>query len=94
MAIDRQLLRTLGMRASDNPIDMGYTFTEEGKRWTIDALEQLRYTGPAPVTIEEFTFQVNLQKLTNEIITFERIRKALGYLTFVKTASSNKAGRH
>jgi hypothetical protein len=82
MAIDRQLLRTLGMRASENPIDLAYTFTEEGKRWTIDALEQLRYSGPAPVTIEEFTFQVNLQKLTNEIITFERIRKALGYLTF------------
>ncbi|MGA3083052.1 MAG: hypothetical protein ABSD44_17005 [Terracidiphilus sp.] len=82
MAIDRQLLRTLGMRASENPIDLAYTFTEEGKRWTLDALEQLRYSGPAPVTIEEFTYQVNLQKLTNEIITFERIRKALGYLTF------------
>ena len=82
MAVDRQLLRTLGMRASDNPIDMAYAFTEEGKRWTIDALEQLRYTGPAPVTLAEFTYQVSLQKLTNELITFDRIRKALGELTF------------
>jgi hypothetical protein len=40
MAVDRQLLRALGMRASDSPIDMGYAFTEEGKRWTIDALER------------------------------------------------------
>jgi hypothetical protein len=82
MAVDRKLLRTLGMRASENPIDMSFAFTDEGKRWTIDALNRLRYTGPAPVTLEEFTYQVSLQKLTNERITLERIRKALGELTF------------
>ncbi len=83
LAVDRQLLRTLGMRSSNNnPIDMSYAFTEEGKRWTIDALEQMRYSGPAPVTLAEFTYQVNLQKLTNERITFKRIRRSLGDLTF------------
>ncbi|MGD0941219.1 MAG: hypothetical protein ABR905_16055 [Terracidiphilus sp.] len=82
MAVDRQLLRTLGMRDSSSAIDMNYTFTDEGKRWTIDALERLRYTGPAPVTLEEFTLQVSLQKLTNELVTFERIHKGLGELTF------------
>jgi len=61
-------------------VDMCYTFTEEGKRWTIDALERMRYVGPAPVTLEEFSYQVNIQKLTNETITFERIRKSLGEL--------------
>ena len=40
------------------------------------------YVGPAPVTLEEFTYQVSLQKLTNELVTFERIREALGELTF------------
>ena len=82
MAVDRQLLRTLGSHHSDNPIDIGYVLTDAGKRWTIDALERLRYVGPAPVTIEEFTEQVNHQKLTNEIVPFERIREALGGLTF------------
>jgi hypothetical protein len=82
MAVDRQLLRTLGSRGSSNPIDMCYAFTDEGKRWTIDALERLRYTGPAPVTLEEFTYQVSLQKLTNELVTIERIGKGLGELTF------------
>ena len=61
---------------------MGYTFTDEGKRWTIDSLERLSYAGPAPVTLEEFTYQVSVQKLTNERVTFERIRAALGELTF------------
>ena len=82
MAVDRQLLRALGCASADNPIDMSYAFTDEGKRWTMDALERLRYAGPAPVTLEEFTYQVSVQKLTNERVTFERIRTALGELTF------------
>jgi hypothetical protein len=82
MAVERQLLHTLGSRYSDNPIDLSYAFTDEGRRWTLDALQRLRYTGPAPVTLEEFNDQVNLQKLTNELVTFEGIRKAIGDLTF------------
>ena len=38
MAVDRHLLRTLGVRGSDSMIDMSYVLTDEGKRWTIDAL--------------------------------------------------------
>jgi hypothetical protein len=82
MAVDRQLLRTLGTRYNDSLVDMNYTLTDEGRRSAIDAMQQSRYLGPAPVTLEEFSEQVNLQKLTNETITFERIRKALGALTF------------
>lgn len=81
MAIDRKLLQTLGTRESENLLDMKYTFTEAGQRWALDALKQLRYIGPAPVTIEEFSEQVNLQKITNETITFNRIRGGLGDLT-------------
>jgi hypothetical protein len=82
MAVDRQLLRALGMGDAHSPIDMRYAFTEEGKRVAIDALERLRYVGPAPVPIEDFIEQVSRQKPTNERVTFDRIRKALGSLTF------------
>ena len=79
MAVDRKLLINAGLaQRAGNLADMSYTFTEEGRRWTIDALNRVGYTGPAPVTLEEFTDQVNLQKLTNEVVTFERIRKAIG----------------
>jgi hypothetical protein len=84
MAIDRHLLHTLGSRLSDNPLDMSYTFTDAGKRWVQDALKQMRYSGPAPVTIDEFTHQVNLQKVTNELVTYDSIRKAFGDLTFAE----------
>lgn len=81
-AVDRQLLQSLGTRQSSNLLDMAYALTEEGRRWTIDALERVHYVGPAPVKIEDFTEQVNLQKLTNETITMERINRAIGELEF------------
>ena len=82
MAIDRQLLHALGTRDSKNPHDVSYAITDGGRRWVLDALDQSRYAGPAPVTLEEFTAQGNVQKVTNELVTFERIRKCLGDLTF------------
>jgi hypothetical protein len=82
MGVDRQLLHTLGSRDSESLLDMSYVFTDQGRRYTLDALEQSRYTGPAPVTIEEFNTQVNLQKVTNEVVSYERIRIAFGDLTF------------
>ncbi len=82
MAIDRQLMHALGSRDPANPRDVSYAITDTGRRWVLDALEQSRYAGPAPVTLDEFTAQINLQKVTNERITFDRIRKSLGPLTF------------
>jgi hypothetical protein len=82
MAVDRQLLRTLGSRDGGTVAEMCYTFTERGQQWTLDALQQGRYAGPAPVTLEEFAHRVSLQKPTNEIVTYERIQKAISDLLF------------
>ncbi|MFZ0663951.1 MAG: hypothetical protein WAM66_14775 [Acidobacteriaceae bacterium] len=82
MAVDRQLLHTLGTRESDNIAEMSYAFTERGRKSALDALQQGRYAGPAPVTLEEFTDRVSLQKVTNEVVTYERIRQAISDLTF------------
>jgi hypothetical protein len=82
MAVDRKLLMTLGSRDNSSLADLAYMFSEDGRRWALDALGRVGYAGPAPVTIEEFTYQVNLQKLTNEVVTFDRIRKATAELTF------------
>ena len=84
LAVDRKLLFSLGRRATDVPSgspEMNYAVTEEGKRWTLDVMNQSRYAGPAPVTLQEFTDQVNQQKLTNELVTCDRIRHAMSDLT-------------
>ena len=82
MAVDRKLLQSLGVRGTDRVGGASYSFTDEGKRWTLDALGQVGYIGPAPVPLDQFNDQVMHQKLTNEIITFDRIRKSIGSLTF------------
>ena len=81
LAIERQLLYTLGSRNSDSPIGMTYALTDEGRRWTQEAIKRSGYVGPAPVPLADFVDRVSLQKPTNERITAERIRKALSELT-------------
>ncbi len=82
MAVDRKLLQSLGVRGADKVGGASYGFTEGGTRWALDALGQVGYVGPAPVPLDQFNGQVLHQKLTNEVITFDRIRKSIGSLTF------------
>jgi hypothetical protein len=79
VATERKLLYTRGLRP-DNLTDMNYSMTEEGRRWAMDALQRSQYVGPAPVTLDEFCDRVNLQKITNEVVTPERVRESLNDL--------------
>ncbi len=81
LAIERQLLYTLGSRNSESPIGITYALTEEGRRWSQDAIKRSGYVGPAPVPLKDFVERVRLQKPTNERITAERIQTALKELT-------------
>jgi hypothetical protein len=82
MAVDRKLMQSLGVRGADRIGGASYDFTDAGKRWALDAVGQVGYVGPAPVPLDQFNDQVIHQKLTNEVITFDRIRKSVGSLTF------------
>ena len=77
MAVDRHFMHTLGTGETDSPIDLRYALTDEGRRWTVDALDRLRYYGPAPVPIGDFSDQVDRQKLTGEVITIKRVQDAV-----------------
>jgi hypothetical protein len=81
LAIERQLLYTLGSRNMESPVGINYAITEEGRRWSQSAIRRSGYIGPAPVTLADFTERVNLQKPTNERISSERILKAVSELT-------------
>jgi energy-coupling factor transporter ATP-binding protein EcfA2 len=80
MAIERQLLYTLGSHHSEAILDTRYALTDEGRRWTVDALQRSGYVGPAPVSLADFVERVNLQKPTNERINVEKVRDAVGEL--------------
>jgi DNA polymerase III delta prime subunit len=76
MAISRNLLSALGTNGSV----LRYELSEQGRHWALEAMKVSQYTGPAPVPLEKFCRRVKLQKVTNDLVTFESIRKALkGY---------------
>ncbi|MGB8029791.1 MAG: hypothetical protein WCF30_08995 [Terracidiphilus sp.] len=85
IAIERQLIYTLGAVSSDSVLDMRYAMTDEGKRWTLEALQRSGYIGPAPVTLAEFIDRVNMQKPTNERVTMDQVHKAIKELTIDET---------
>jgi DNA polymerase III delta prime subunit len=77
MAVSRNMLVAMG--SSGGGI-MRYELSEQGRRWAVEAMKTSQYTGPAPVTLEEFCARVRLQKITNDSVTFDTIRLALaGY---------------
>jgi hypothetical protein len=52
-----------------------FTLTAAGRTYALDALEQSQYTGAAPVSLEALTERVLLQRITNERIDREDIRR-------------------
>jgi len=84
IATERKLLYARGLRP-DNSALMNYALTEEGTRWATDALQRSQYTGPAAVTLEQYIDRVNLQKITNEVVTFTRIRQNISDLAMEDT---------
>ncbi len=77
MAIDRQLLYTLGTRNPQSAVGIVYALTEEGRRWTQEAISRSGYVGPAPVPLADFVEMMALQKPTNERISPDRVREAV-----------------
>jgi hypothetical protein len=84
IATERKLIYARGVSAG-NTAAMNYALTDEGMRWATDALQRSQYTGPAPVTLEEFNERVNMQKITNEVVTFQRVRQSISDLAMENT---------
>jgi SpoVK/Ycf46/Vps4 family AAA+-type ATPase len=74
MAIDRKLVEALGT-SGKAVMELRYSLTDTGRRWATEAIEQCRYVGVAPITIEEFQDRVVSQKITNERIGKEELSK-------------------
>ncbi len=89
-AVERKLLYAKGVRP-DNSTVMTYDLTDEGRRWAMDALNRSQYTGPTPVTLEQFNERVNMQKITNELVTFDRVNENLRDLA-METSLIEQAG--
>lgn len=58
--------------------DAGYVYgiTDKGARHARDSMDRIAYTGPGPVTFEEYTKSVLAQTVRNVVVTQENIREA------------------
>lgn len=59
---------------------MRYALTNAGRERASEALRRCEYIGPVPVPLETYQIQVQKQTITNEVISIEKLRKALSHL--------------
>jgi hypothetical protein len=59
---------------------MRYALTNAGKERASEALRRCEYIGPAPVPLDIYQVQVQKQTITNEIISMEKLKRALSHL--------------
>jgi len=57
-----------------------YALTNAGKERASEAMRTCEYIGPVPVPLETYQVQVQKQTITNEIISIEKLKKALSHL--------------
>lgn len=58
-------------------IEINYTLSAEGRKMLADACEQSLYLGPLPVPLSAYRQMVEKQRVSNEVITAEQIRRGL-----------------
>ena len=78
-AKERKLVEVLGLADPRRSI-YRYALTAPGRELAIEALQQCKYTGPAPVPLEAYRAQVAAQSLGRDQITPSSIAKVLAHL--------------
>jgi len=60
--------------------ELRYELTDQGRRWALDALNQSRYVGPAPVPLSDYQAQIMKQSIELETVTRDTLTRALSHL--------------
>ena len=59
---------------------MRYALTNLGKERASEAMRLCEYIGPAPIPLEVYQTQIQKQTITNEVVSVEKLRKAMAHL--------------
>jgi hypothetical protein len=59
---------------------MRYALTNAGKERASEALRRCEYIGPIPIPLETYQTQVQKQTITNEVISIEKLKRAMSHL--------------
>ncbi|HTN72037.1 MAG TPA: ATPase [Methylomirabilota bacterium] len=66
--------------SENNVTIMRFALTNAGRTRAAEVLRRCEYIGPAPVPLLTYQLQVQKQTITNEIISIDRLQKALSHL--------------
>jgi len=76
-ATDRKLIEPLSSAGGiDLHAEMRYGLTRAGREYAIDCFQRGQYFGPAPVTFEAYSDRIQRQRVTNEIVSRDRLDAA------------------
>ena len=59
---------------------MRYALTNAGRERASEALRRCEYIGPIPIPLETYQTQVQKQTITNEVVSIEKLKKAMSHL--------------
>jgi hypothetical protein len=73
-ATDRKLVETLASAHGGNArSEIRLTLTRLGREWATDALSRGQYFGPAPVSLKDWQERIQIQRITNEVVSREKL---------------------
>lgn len=64
--------------------ELRLTLTRSGREWAVDALKRGQYFGPAPVPLKDYQDRIQRQRVTNEIVTRQRLDEAFSGLVMTE----------
>jgi len=77
-AVVQKLVHVLGSISTGIVRYIRYALSDNGRDAAGEAMEQTQYLGPTPVSLAAFQNQVGKQKITDQIIDLESLRRAFG----------------
>ena len=75
-AIQQRLLQALGSVRGGITPSIRYSLSEQGRAAAKDALDQNLYLGPAPVCLSAYQEQIQRQRIGNEMLDADALRKS------------------
>jgi len=75
-ATQQRLVQSMGAAPGGLALSIRYALSEQGRTAAKDALEHNMYVGPAPVCLAAYQEQIQKQRITNEMVDADAVRRS------------------
>ncbi len=79
-AREMALVEVLGSLGESPLSELRYALTGKGRDWALDGLQQSQYVGPAPITLTDYSAEVEKQRVVNERINKDALLQSFSDL--------------